>query len=344
MTASDSGSIVPITLTVNGRVGLTLWAPPWEDEDGEEWQGFLGEGSTILLFPSAEALSDYIAEVTDEDRETDLSDHPSWEAVTEWSVAQFRPGPDDSYDLDAVFSWATEEPDPVTVSSIGSVVEMVAEIAECCDDGALKALVNGTPAYVDVQDEDMSYSGREGQKAWDELGDEVASTWERAIARVDRWLEWRGDFSATDLGTETAWDRIGAEPVQLVLPERTVLTVRGARDDEVLFLGSDATIAVFATVEGLARYCREADEHALTRLEFWDEIRDEKTVPDERFRPALTASYDLTAPTVRGGRLLLEMMDFCELEADEDELTDPSDDDAWAEAVAELDSCLQQED
>jgi hypothetical protein len=264
VTASTSGSIVPITLTVNGRIGLTLWAPPWEDDDGEEWQGFLGEGSTILVFPSADALAEYVEEVTEEDRETDLSDHPGWEDVVDWPVSQFRAGPEDHYDLDAVFGWAADKPDPVTVSAVGSVVEMVAEIAECCDDGKLKALVNSTPEYVDVQDEDTSYSGRDGQKAWDDLGDVVASTWERAIARVDKWLEWRGDFSATDLGTETAWDKIGAEPIELVLPDRTVLTIRGERGDDVLFLGSDETIAVFETVAGLARYCREAQEHELT--------------------------------------------------------------------------------
>ena len=34
-------SIVPIALTLDDRTGYTLWAPPWE-EDGEEWQAFLG--------------------------------------------------------------------------------------------------------------------------------------------------------------------------------------------------------------------------------------------------------------------------------------------------------------
>ena len=50
--STPSAAIVPITLTVNGRIGLTLYAPPWEDEDGEEWQGFLGDGAKILLYPS----------------------------------------------------------------------------------------------------------------------------------------------------------------------------------------------------------------------------------------------------------------------------------------------------
>ncbi len=51
MTSSLDASIIPITLTVNGKIGLTLWAPPWEDDEGEEWQGFLGDGAKILLYP-----------------------------------------------------------------------------------------------------------------------------------------------------------------------------------------------------------------------------------------------------------------------------------------------------
>ena len=58
-------SIVPIALTLDDRTGYTLWAPPWE-EDGEEWQAFLGTtvedpttdpGEGRHLFPSPAALA-----------------------------------------------------------------------------------------------------------------------------------------------------------------------------------------------------------------------------------------------------------------------------------------------
>ena len=48
-------SIVPIALTLDDRTGYTLWAPPWE-EDGEEWQAFLGttedDTAKVHLFPT----------------------------------------------------------------------------------------------------------------------------------------------------------------------------------------------------------------------------------------------------------------------------------------------------
>ena len=73
MASPLDASIVPITLTVNGRIGLTLYAPPWEDEDGEQWQGFLGDGAKIVLFPNATELGKFIAS----DDENNLSDHPA---------------------------------------------------------------------------------------------------------------------------------------------------------------------------------------------------------------------------------------------------------------------------
>jgi hypothetical protein len=346
MTRALDASIVPITLTVNGRIGLTLYAPPWEDEDGEEWQGFLGDGAKIVLFPNPWELANFIA--TGE--ENDLSDHPAWGRVQKLTPDQLRPGPDDTYDLDAVYELASGEPDPVHVSALANSVDMVARIADSCDDGALRRLVGSTPEYEDLVSDDVSYHGKEGRRQWNALGDVIAETWERALTRVESWLSWRGDFSATDLESETVWDRVGAEPIRLVLPDATYLTVRGEAetdsDDtdepEVLFLGSDGTIAVFSQLAGLARYCRTAEEHELTRLEWWEQLADE--TDDEVFAPALDASYDLTEPTPRGAVLLRELVAFCDLDAEEEDLADPIDAAQWRRIVAELQTCLERQD
>src|SRR3954452_9576537 len=74
---SPHAPIVPITLTVNARTGLTLYALPWEDEDGDECQGFLGDGPKILLFPTTAELAAFIPS----GEENDLSDHPGYEQV-----------------------------------------------------------------------------------------------------------------------------------------------------------------------------------------------------------------------------------------------------------------------
>ena len=346
MTSAADASIVPITITVNGRTGLTLWAPPWEDDDGEEWQGFLGDGAKILLFPNVRELAAFIVS----GEENDLSDHPAWGRVQQLTPDQLRPAGDDAYDLDDVYELATGEPDPVHVSALADVVDMVAKIADCCDDGALRRLVENTPEYEELVSDEVSYAGRDGRKAWSQLGDVIAESWERAIARVESWLSWQGDFSSDDLEAETVWDTVNAEPIELVFADATLLTVRGFRDlgtsededeleEEVLFLGTDQDVFVFETVEDLARFCREAGDHELTHLERWSELADEQD--DALFAPTLELSYDMETPTEGSIELILQLAAFCNLEVEEDRLSEPVDPEDWAAVRDEVRSCLR---
>jgi hypothetical protein len=344
---SSNVPIVPITLTVNDRTGLTLYAPPWEDEDGEEWQGFLGDGAKILLYPNTADLAAFIAS----GEENDLSDHPGWGQILRATPDDLKPSSEDHYDLDAVYEWAGDEPDPVHVSALANVVDMVGRIADCCDDGALRRLVEGTPAYADLVDAEVSYQGKDGRKRWNELGDTIADSWERAIGRVDSWLSWQGDFTTSEFSEdETLWDRVGAEPVEIVLPDATYLTVRGeiladidGTDTDVAFIGGDDYVAVFTEVAGLAHYCRTAKEHRLVKLEWWGELADEQD--DDAFAPDDSASYDLRRPSADGAELVRELAEFCGLEADLEVLDGPAiDRDDWTELVTEIRTCLQQQD
>jgi hypothetical protein len=345
MTGSLDAAIIPITLTLNGRIGLTLWAPPWEDEDGEEWQGFLGDGSKILLYPNTRDLAEFIAS----GEENDLSDHPAWGYVLKLTPDELRPGGEDSYDLDAVYEWASGEPDPIHVSALANVVDMVAKIADCCDDGALRRLVEGTPEYAELVDEDVSYQGKDGRKRWNDLGDTIAESWERAIARVESWLSWQGDFSGSDLDAETVWDHVGAEPIEIRLPDATYLTVRGfiapdtEDETEAVFLGSDENVAVFTAVADLARYCRAAKEHDLVQLEWWSELAEVED--DEVFRPALDAHYDLRKPSGSGAGLLRELIAYCNLELDTSVLDDDTiDRQDWRDLLDQVVTCLKPQD
>ncbi|MCW2494805.1 hypothetical protein [Jatrophihabitans sp.] len=356
MTSSIDAAILPITLTVNGRIGLTLWAPPWEDDEGEEWQGFLGDGAKILLYPGTRELAAFIVS----GEENDLSDHPAWGYVMKLTPDQLRPSPEDNYDLDAVYEWAAGEPDPVHVSSLADVVDMVAKIADCCDDGGLRSLVEGTPAFAELVDEENTYQGKEGRKRWNELGDTIASSWERAIGRVESWLSWQGDFSSSDLDSQTIWDRIGAEPLSITVPggvgesseDVTYLTVRGylnhdtGDDVDAAFIGGDDTVAVFTDVADLAQYCRTATEHQLVALEWWSELSE--VSDDADFEAGLDAAYDLRKPSAKGADLLRELAVFCNLDLDLSVLDSGKvadlDRDDWRDLVREVASCFTLQD
>jgi hypothetical protein len=343
MTSSADAAILPITITVNGRTGLTLWAPPWEDEEGEEWQGFLGDGAKILLYPGTKELGEFIASGD----ENDLSDHPAWGYILKLTPDQLRPSSEDHYDLDAVYEWAAGEPDPVSVSALANVVDMAAKIADCCDDGALRALVENTPAYAELVDEDNSYQGKDGAKRWDELGDLIAETWERAIGRVESWLKWEGDFSSSDLNNETIWDRIGARPIQIVYGDVTYLTLRAyvhqdtTDDRHAVFIGGDDTVAVFTQLADFAAYCRRAKDHALAKLEWWSEVAELED--DEVF--TAEESFDLRKPSEDGADLVRELAAFCDLDVDLSPLDATSvNKDDWRDLVEAVTSCLEPQD
>jgi hypothetical protein len=344
MSTPNAAAIVPILLTVNERTGITLWAPPWEDEDGDEWQGFLGDGSKILLYPSVTELAAFIASGV----ENDLSDHPGWGQVLKATPDQLRPDAASHYDLDEVYEWAAGEPDPVHVSALADVVDMVGKIADCCDDGALRRLVEDTPEYAELVDEEISYHGKDGRKRWNALGDTIADSWERAIKRVDDWLSWEGDFSTSEFdGEESIWERVGAAPIEIQTATGTYLTVRGeiladveGDETEVAFLGGDDAVVVFTEVADLARYCRTAEEHPLVKLEWWGELAEVED--DNAFAPSEDERHDLRKPSTSGADLLRELAEFCRLEADTDVLDGPSvDKDDWTALVAEVETCFQ---
>jgi hypothetical protein len=346
---SSAAAIIPITLTVNGRTGLTLWAPPWEDEDGEEWHGFLGDGAKILLYPNAAELAAFIASGA----ENDLSDHPGWGQVLKSTPADLRPDAEDHYDLDAVYEWAGDEPDPVHVSALANVVDMVAKIADCCDDGALRRLVEDTPDYAELTDDEVSYQGKDGKKRWNELGDTIADSWERAINRVDSWLNWQGEFDeedAEELEEEALWDRVGAQPIELVLGDTTYYTVRGevladatTNDTEVAFIGNGDGVAVFTEIADLAEYCRTAKGHRLMKLEWWNELAD--VTDDQEFTPADDARFDLNKPTQDAVGLARQLGEFCGLHDDVEVLDGPRvDRDDWRALIEEIESCFVEAD
>jgi hypothetical protein len=131
-------SIVPIALTLDDRTGYTLWAPPWE-EDGEEWQAFLGttedddpDGGGVAcvhLFPTPAALASFCRSATDHD----LVDHPVWPVVTGLGAADLTPDEDHRYDLDGVYDIAAEDPDRWAVEELAATIDIVSRLAECLD-------------------------------------------------------------------------------------------------------------------------------------------------------------------------------------------------------------------
>ncbi|HST66066.1 MAG TPA: hypothetical protein VLM05_12830 [Mycobacteriales bacterium] len=188
MTSATDASVVPIRLTLDGRTGVTLWATPWE-EDGEEWQAFLGAGQHVLLFGTAEEMSEHLRSGED----NDLTDHPRWKDLLRLTPAELEPDEDYVFDLDGAYELALSDPDPYTVSELSDLVDLVQRVAEVCDDGTLLKLVEETPEFAALLSDDASFAGAEGEERWTAVGAVVERSWERLLERFSRLVEWRGE-------------------------------------------------------------------------------------------------------------------------------------------------------
>ncbi len=194
--------IVAISLSTGGRTGVTLFAPPWQDTDGEEWQGFLGDGAKIVLLGDADELNTWLGDHPDHD----LADHPAWKGFAAKGKKALVPADEAFYDFDEVYELAASDADPETVSKLADTVDVAGRIADCCEDGKLRSLLNGTREYALLVASETEYHGKEGQAEWSRLGDVVAESWERAVTRIESWLRWEGSSS---VAVETAEDDDG---------------------------------------------------------------------------------------------------------------------------------------
>ena len=198
MTSAADASVVPIRLTLDGRTGVTLWATPWE-EDGEEWQAFLGAGQHVLVFGTAEEMVAHLHS----GEENDLTDHPRWKDLLQLTPGELEPDDDYVFDLDGAYELALSDPDPYTVSELSDLVDLVQRVAEVCDDGTLLRLVEETPEFAQLLADDASFSGAEGEDRWTRVGAVVERSWEPLLERFGRLIEWRGtEVLAEDIETD----------------------------------------------------------------------------------------------------------------------------------------------
>ncbi|HEX2902248.1 MAG TPA: hypothetical protein VHO01_02220 [Jatrophihabitans sp.] len=194
--------IVAVRLSCGGRTGITLYAPPWEDTDGEQWQGFLGDGAKIVLLGTADELNTWLGD----NPEHDLADHPAWPAFAKRGKKVLEPAEDADYDFEAVYELAAGEASEESVDELADIVDLAGRIADCCEDGKLRVLLGRTREYALLVERELDYTdGKDGQAEWSQLGDVVADSWERAVDRIESWLSWQGTAAAVvdDTGADT---------------------------------------------------------------------------------------------------------------------------------------------
>jgi hypothetical protein len=356
VTSAADASVVPIRLTLDGRTGVTLWATPWE-EDGEEWQAFLGAGQHVLVFGTTEEMAAHLRS----GEENDLTDHPRWKDLLQLTPGELEPDDDYVFDLDGAYELALSDPDPYTVSELSDLVDLVQRVAEVCDDGTLLRLVEETPEFAQLLADDTSFDDTEDDTEDDDTADGAGQQPERPRSRVVEDLEEvaraavgssgepdvEEDEDPTEGGTYSIWEVAGILPLSVTLPSGTGYTLRtyNGDDDDPVFLGSDLTVYLFRTAQGLVDYVHAGDEHDLAEMVTWPDIVDAEELPVE---PDPQEVYDLRGPSEDAIELALELADYCDLKGVTRTLNRrPAGDipfDTWTAAVTELETCIRWED
>jgi hypothetical protein len=291
-------SIVPIALTLDDRTGYTLWAPPWE-EDGEEWQAFLGtteddpeDGthSTVHLFPTPAALAAFCRSSTDHD----LADHPVWPIVAGLEAADLTPDDDHRFDLDGVYDIAAENPDRWAVEELAATIDIVGRLAECLDtsgdededeeeDGGEFEAVAELVSKPEIGSLGLgvdAFVGRSGEDAWIGVGSILDDLWEDVVEELSAHLDWTGAGTATlDDYPEasSAADEVDAEDIELDeadLEDDELAEEEEAAPSGATASGATAASAGAAGVRTIARGSRlDADPAAVAAAaEFWEAV------------------------------------------------------------------------
>ncbi|PZS02261.1 MAG: hypothetical protein DLM59_13440 [Pseudonocardiales bacterium] len=349
MTSPNDATIVPIALTVDGRRGYTMWAPPWT-EDGEEWQAFLGSGEVIAVFANTDDLATYVAR----GEPNDLVDHPAWDMTQTLPAREFVPSTERRFDVDAVPDRIAGEVSEDVRADVARTIEIVRAIAECTDDGPLMSMLDGA-AFAQLlgeqagradsdkdedgdDDENVDAALRAGpDDEWSDVRATVRASWPLLTRRLADHLAWtEGATTPTAQTAEDFWDAVGMLPLTLTTESGTGYTLRCYLDDAAIFLGSDMSVDIFTSPAGLIDYCHSAQTHDLSDLATWPAVND-ATLLD--VRPHNDERYDLRTESAAAREIALDLAEYCRLDGVIAALQgeEPVD---WTGVLTEIESCL----
>ncbi|MDT7559545.1 MAG: hypothetical protein QOI68_4015 [Pseudonocardiales bacterium] len=303
--------IVPIQLSLTAGDLITLWAPRWR-EDGEEWEGFLGDEEAVHAFPDTAALAAYVRTVSAHD----LNDHPAWPQVLQLTVAELVPEEDQCYDLVGVPEIVADEPDTWTVSELAGITTLVRSLADTCELTAVHEVLNAAEGFGLLERGTWAFNGREGGKLWEQLADTIVARWDEVIDALDAVVivpevdptalatarrelaaetgvvltEPDPDAAADpEAGAATAppattttevseavafWESVGIDPILISAKDVDHYTLRCYLNDKPVFLGRDGLIDALPSARALVRHLAEAgaDGHDLTATSTWPEV------------------------------------------------------------------------
>lgn len=243
-----SGDIVPIELCLTDGDLVTLWAPRWRDGD-DEWEAFLGNEDALYGFESVAELAAFIRT----DNDNDLVDHPAWKIVAGLSAAELEPEADHSFDLVGVPELAAGDPDVDSVAELEDTLTMVRNIGEVCELDTVTKFFGSHPVLGALAGGAQTFTGREGEELWHQIGAAVAKDWDDVLDAIDSVVR----------TPEVDPEAVAVAEAELLAAEENIVDAEDADTDNEDFEPVDLDEDEDETDE---------DETEDEDLSFWDEV------------------------------------------------------------------------
>lgn len=250
-----AADIIPIQLSLTKGDVVTLWAPTWE-EDGEDWEAFLGHGDRLYVLPDAAHLAAFIRS----DAPHDLTDHPSWPVAKRALADELVADDDHRFDIVGIPELVAEPPNVWSLAELADTVAMLHSLAEVCDLPAVEEILASSAGFSSAAIGQAAFLGRAGKKLWNEVGKIVASRWDTVIETLDGII---AEPETDDDAVATAVDEIESM-------RRSAAAV--ARESDSVAVGHGDDVSPAEEVGGANAGHQEQAEERDPDLDFWDEV------------------------------------------------------------------------
>lgn len=296
-------AILPVKLALTEGDFYTLWAPTWK-EKGSEWQAFLGDDESVLVFRSPEELLAFLSATP----RHDLSDHPKWAQFQSQGDGRVVPNDKQYYDIVGAPDFLAGRPSHENVSSLSRVFQISRSLADVASAEQAQIFFASHSILNNVTRGSDHYSGENGLDEWSGVGRVVLKNWEAVVHSLDgavrvvetdqldasavataaasiaaaaeaneRAQQERHDAEAARAAAQdpydaSDWGRAGIDPVKITIQGKTVYTLRTYLGTAPVFLGKYGEIFTFPTPKHLGRWILENDDHDLASVSTWQDV------------------------------------------------------------------------
>lgn len=296
-------AILPVKMSLTAGDFYTLWAPSWK-ENGAQWQAFLGDDQSVLVFNSPEELLAYL----DTHAVHDLSDHPQWAEFQAQGDDRVVPGEKQYYDIIGAPEFLAGRASHENVSALSRVFQISRSLADVGSVEAAQIFFASHSILGNVARGSDHYAGENGLDEWSGVGRVILANWENVVHSLDGAVrvverdelddaavadaeasiaaaedertraaeaereEAAAAAAAQDPYDASAWAQAGIDPVKISIQGKSVYTLRTYLNSAPVFLGKYGEIYTFPSAKHLSRWILENDDHDLAGVSTWPDL------------------------------------------------------------------------